>query len=61
MKTVADLPAEYERPVSAVLNDRDLDVVARNAIMLLVALIVDDTERLARLAQQYSTFGIPLW
>lgn len=45
VKTVADLPSEYQMPATAVLNDLDFDVVARNAIMLLVALVVEDTEK----------------
>jgi len=45
VKTVADVPAKYQKPITAVLNDLDFDVVVRNAIMLLVALTVDDAEK----------------
>lgn len=38
VKTVACLPEKYQQPISVVLNDRDFDIVARNAIMLLVLL-----------------------
>lgn len=41
-KTIAQLPSSYNQPVNVTMNDRDLDIVARNAIMLLIALVVDD-------------------
>jgi hypothetical protein len=44
VKTIAQLPASYSRTVDVTLNDFDLDVVARNAIMLLIALVVDNTD-----------------
>ena len=44
VQTIAQLPRSYSQPVEATLNDRDLDVVARNAIMLMVALVTDDID-----------------
>lgn len=40
-KTIAGLPAQHEGKCDVVLNDWDFDIVARNAIMLLVALHYD--------------------
>ncbi len=42
--TIAGLPSSYSQPVEITINDKDLDIVARNAIMLLIVLIVDNTE-----------------
>ncbi|KAJ0168197.1 hypothetical protein CTA2_8707 [Colletotrichum tanaceti] len=42
IKTVAQLPESYTQTVEATLNDRDLDIVARNAILLLIALVMED-------------------
>ena len=41
-KTIAQIPSSYNQPVGITLNDRDLDIVARNAIMLLIALVVEN-------------------
>ncbi|KAM0347333.1 hypothetical protein ACHAPU_004852 [Fusarium lateritium] len=41
VKTIAQLPASYKQPIKITINDRDLDIVARNIIMLLVALTAD--------------------
>ena len=43
--TIARLPLHYQKTVNVTLNDWDLDVVARNAIMLLIALTVNDAEK----------------
>ncbi|KAH7037034.1 uncharacterized protein B0I36DRAFT_402498 [Microdochium trichocladiopsis] len=43
-KTLAELPESYTGTVRVTLNDRDLDVVARNIIMLLIALVLEDAE-----------------
>lgn len=40
--TVASLPYTYEQAVAVTMNDRDFEVVARNAIMLLILLTVDN-------------------
>ncbi|GKZ30148.1 hypothetical protein AbraIFM66950_008007 [Aspergillus brasiliensis] len=44
VKTIAELPSSFSRPIEITLNDRDVDIVARNAILLLVALMVDDAD-----------------
>ncbi|KAF4990604.1 hypothetical protein FGRMN_8363 [Fusarium graminum] len=44
--TMARLPATYKEPISIYINDKDLDIVARNVVILLVALTAeaqDDT------------------
>jgi hypothetical protein len=38
VKTVAQVPSSYDQPINIVMNDRDLDIVARNTIILLLAL-----------------------
>lgn len=43
VKTVAVLPEAYNKELALTLNDRDLDIVARNAIMLIILLAVEDT------------------
>lgn len=44
LKTIVRLPSSYNKPVEVTLNDLDLDVVARNAIMLLIAFVVGDMD-----------------
>ncbi|KAJ1324714.1 DUF4470 domain-containing protein [Microdochium nivale] len=44
LKTVVELPAAYTGKLKVTINDLDLDVTARNAIMLLIAFVVDDPE-----------------
>lgn len=44
VKTVAMIPSTYNQSVEVTMNDRDLDIVARNAIMLLIALVVDNVD-----------------
>jgi hypothetical protein len=43
-KTIAQIPSSYNQPVDVTINDRDLDIVARNAIMLFIALVVDNID-----------------
>jgi len=43
-KIIAHLPSSYSQSVKVSMNDRDLDIMARNAIMLLIALAVDDID-----------------
>ncbi|KAK4039008.1 hypothetical protein C8A01DRAFT_47462 [Parachaetomium inaequale] len=43
-KTIAQIPSSYSGSLEVTMNDKDLDVVARNAIMLLVALLVDNID-----------------
>ncbi|KAL7804936.1 hypothetical protein V8C44DRAFT_369117 [Trichoderma aethiopicum] len=44
VKTIAQIPSGYEEPVTVVINDRDIDIVARNAILLLIALVSENME-----------------
>ncbi|RDA90834.1 hypothetical protein CP533_1556 [Ophiocordyceps camponoti-saundersi (nom. inval.)] len=43
-KTVADLPATFNNKVEITINDFDLDITARNFILLLIAFVVEDIE-----------------
>jgi hypothetical protein len=43
VKTVAALSTTYNKQLTVTLNDRDLDIVARNAIMLILLIAVEDT------------------
>lgn len=47
VKTIADIPESYKHPVHVVINDLEFDVVARNIIMLLIALVVEDPKEAA--------------
>ncbi|KFY76437.1 hypothetical protein V499_03938 [Pseudogymnoascus sp. VKM F-103] len=47
VKTIALLPKSYSQPVDITMNDLDLDIVARNVIMLLIALTVDNIDEAA--------------
>lgn len=47
VKTIALLPKSYNQPVGITMNDLDLDIVARNVIMLLIALTVDNIDEAA--------------
>ncbi|KAF5664362.1 hypothetical protein FHETE_7119 [Fusarium heterosporum] len=42
--TMTRLPASYTQPITVFINDRDLDIVARNTVMLLVALTAEAHE-----------------
>lgn len=42
VKTVACLPADSTQPIELYINDIDLDVVARNIILLLIGLSIED-------------------
>lgn len=45
IKSVAALPQQYNSTIAAFINDKDFDIVARNLIILLIALVVlDKTE-----------------
>ncbi|KPM34923.1 hypothetical protein AK830_g11652 [Neonectria ditissima] len=44
VKTIAQLPGTYNGSIDAVLNDHDIDIVARNVIFLLTALVIDNAE-----------------
>ena len=57
VKTVVDLPENCQNSLSACLKDKDMDIVARNAILLLVFMTVEDSKRAADCALHlwYST------
>jgi len=42
--TIAELPSSCSQPLDITMNDKELDIVARNVIMLLIALVVDNNE-----------------
>ncbi|PKK48400.1 hypothetical protein CI102_8134 [Trichoderma harzianum] len=44
VKTIAQVPDGYTKPIEVTINDNDLDVVARNAIILLIALVSDNAD-----------------
>jgi hypothetical protein len=44
VKTISQIPSSYNQPIGVTMNDRDLNIVARNAIMLLIALVVDNID-----------------
>ncbi|KAJ6011517.1 hypothetical protein N7451_002929 [Penicillium sp. IBT 35674x] len=44
VKTIVNLPTSYNHGLTITINDFDIDLVARNVIMLLVALVVDDMD-----------------
>ncbi|KAM0319007.1 hypothetical protein ACHAPQ_010503 [Fusarium lateritium] len=44
IKTIAKLPEGHVKPVNITINDRDFDIVARNVIMLLIALTAEDQD-----------------
>ncbi|KAK6218393.1 hypothetical protein QIS74_06273 [Colletotrichum tabaci] len=58
IKTIAQLTESYTQTVEVTMNDRDLDIVTRNAILLLIALAVEDFDASADciIHVWYSTF-----
>lgn len=42
IKTVAGLPVSYAGRLAIVVNDQEFDIAARNAIFLIIALVVED-------------------
>lgn len=44
-QTVALLPSEHNKALNVTLNDKDLNVTARNIIILFIALAVNDVEK----------------
>ncbi|GFG26617.1 monoterpene epsilon-lactone hydrolase [Aspergillus udagawae] len=44
VKTIARLPNSYSQPLELTVNDRDFEIVARNVILLLIALIVEEVD-----------------
>ncbi|KAF5658279.1 SET MYND domain-containing protein [Fusarium denticulatum] len=45
VKTIAQLPPDWDQPIDITINDRDLNIVGRNAIILLITLTSDDDEQ----------------
>ncbi|KAK7518256.1 uncharacterized protein IWZ02DRAFT_380899 [Phyllosticta citriasiana] len=41
IKSIAGIPANFSQSITALVNDKDFDVVARNVILLLIALYVE--------------------
>jgi len=41
------LPGGYNHSIEIVINDRDIDIVARNLILLLIAVVVEDVDEAA--------------
>lgn len=44
IKTVIGLPSTYDHLIDITINDRDFDIVARNIILLLIALTVEQVD-----------------
>ncbi|QYS97447.1 MYND-type zinc finger protein samB [Trichoderma simmonsii] len=44
VKTIAQVPASYNKLIVVTINDDDLDVMARNVIILLIALVSDNID-----------------
>lgn len=44
VKTVARFPRSYSHSLEITINDRDFDIVARNIILLLIALVVENVD-----------------
>lgn len=44
VKTIAQLPISYNGHIEITLNDRDFDIVARNLILLLIAMVVENID-----------------
>ncbi|KAK1240145.1 LOW QUALITY PROTEIN: hypothetical protein MKX08_007587 [Trichoderma sp. CBMAI-0020] len=44
VKTLASIPDAFQKSISIVLNDRDPEIVIRNAILLLISLTAEDTK-----------------
>lgn len=47
VKTLAEVPEQLDGKISVVLNDKDFDVVAPNAILLLISLMAEDKNQAA--------------
>jgi hypothetical protein len=43
--TIARLPSSYSHSIEITINDRDFDIVARNIIMLLIALTLEEVDK----------------
>ncbi|RLL98932.1 hypothetical protein CFD26_107683 [Aspergillus turcosus] len=47
VKTIAQLPSRYSHSLELTINDRDFEIVARNVILLLIALVVEEVDEAA--------------
>ncbi|RKL09243.1 hypothetical protein BFJ68_g9188 [Fusarium oxysporum] len=47
VQTITQLPPSYEQPIEIIMDDHEFDVVARNVIILLLALTADDQDEAA--------------
>jgi hypothetical protein len=57
MKTVLGIPSGYKQRCEIVINDRDLDVALRNAVILLLAMMFPDGEvRVSRWIRIFACF-----
>ncbi|RDW86109.1 uncharacterized protein DSM5745_02751 [Aspergillus mulundensis] len=45
VKTIAQLPARYKKPIEITINNSDIDIVARNVILLLVSVSVQNVSK----------------
>jgi hypothetical protein len=44
VKTIAAIHGSYKQSIAVTINDKDFDIVARNLILLLIALLVEDID-----------------
>lgn len=44
VKTLVSLSGDYNSTIDLVINDRDMDIAARNTILMLIALVVEEDE-----------------
>lgn len=44
IKTISSIPETFQKSISIVLNDRDPEIVIRNAILLLISLTAEETK-----------------
>jgi hypothetical protein len=47
VKMLAILPSGYNHNIEIVINDRDLEIVARNSIFFLLAMVIEDVDEAA--------------
>ncbi|KAL4799456.1 hypothetical protein BDV19DRAFT_385224 [Aspergillus venezuelensis] len=57
VKTIAELPSEYKGSIEVIINDRDSDIVSRNIILLLIALMMEGKDE----AQKIRPFVKDVW
>lgn len=59
IKTVASLPSTYHGSLECFMNDKDLDIVARNAIMLLAAIALSPEDAAETIIHLWYSAMIP--